>query len=688
MKLRGMAVLPTAIVAVGSIGASSALAVDIVIEDGQIAGISQTLESVGDTLTVEAGGTVSTVDGAVVMDADSQVLNNRALIEAADGDAVTINGDGSTVNNDGTIQTYGYAAYGLYSTGSFTTIANEGNIFTFGECGYGVYTTAGDFVFINNGTVATFADENSYGVYAEDADDVVITNNGLIETRGTDAYGIYVYGSHAVITNNGILRTSGEDGIGVYVYSDAADSNTLVVNTGFIETMGASKKKFAQGIYINASGSRVYNSGTVVSNHGEAIKIRGTGSALINSGTVISPRSDAILMDGADQTLELLSGSVIDGHIRFTDAATATLRFGVGLDARLTIDGMPTTIITDRQILAENGDVLTVLTPGLVHGGNTVAIEANSAVSGAVRSHMSGRRLGAAGEMVPLGYAATPAANRTAEADEGYTAWARGFGAASSPRGSSEGFSTSLGGGVFGFDKRYADGSLFGAFLGFGDGVARLASGSRVDTTTIMGGAYGSFAHGSTFVDVAAGLGATTSNSSRRMNDNMAEGGIVTAYGEYSGIFVSPSITVGMDHELGNLRLTPSMTLLYAGIHQDGYSETLSELSVGSQFTHVFSVNGELELGTLRFGAGEKGWSASGKLGVEGTFIDGRKVDASLINTSYEIAGMSASEARGYVGVDVGFTKGNYDFSLVGKAGYSSEGVASASIQGGLSYKF
>jgi len=116
MKLRGMAVLPTAIVAVGSIGASSALAVDIVIEDGQIAGITQTLESVGDTLTVEAGGTVSTVDGAVVMDADSQVLNNRGLIGAADGDAVTINGDGSTVNNDGTIQTYGYAAYGLYST--------------------------------------------------------------------------------------------------------------------------------------------------------------------------------------------------------------------------------------------------------------------------------------------------------------------------------------------------------------------------------------------------------------------------------------------------------------------------------------------------------------------------------------------------------------------------------------------
>ena len=661
MKLRGMAVLPTAIVAVGSIGASSALAVDIVIEDGQIAGITQTLESVGDTLTVEAGGTVSTVDGAVVMDADSQVLNNRGLIEAADGDAVTINGDGSTVNNDGTIQTYGYAAYGLYSTGTFTTIANEGDIFTFGECGYGVYTTAGDFVFINNGTVATFADENSYGVYAEDADDVVITNNGLIETRGTDAYGIYVYGSHAVITNNGILRTSGEDGIGVYVYDDSEDSRTMLLNYGRIEATGEG----AQAVYANAA-----------------------GMAVASSGTVISKDAEAFYMGKADQMLMLVAGSVTEGGIYFAQPDTATLYVDYGFDARLTIDGMPTTIITDRQILAENNGVLTVLTPGLVHGGNTVAIEANSAVSGAVRSHMSGRRLDGAGDMVPLGYAATPAANRTAEADEGYTAWARGFGAASSPRGSSEGFSTSLGGGVFGFDKRYADGSLVGAFLGFGDGVARLAWGSRVDTTTIMAGAYGSFSHGSTFVDVAAGLGATTSNSSRRMNDNMAEGGIVTAYGEYSGIFVSPSITVGMDHELGNLRLTPSMTLLYAGIHQDGYSETLSELSVGSQFTHVFSVNGELELGTPRFGAGEEGWSASGKLGVEGTFIDGRKVDASLINTSYEIAGMSSSEARGYVGVDVGFTKGNYDFSLVGKAGYSSEGVASASVQGGLSYKF
>jgi len=656
MKLRGIAGWPAMIVAAGSFGATVAQAVDIVIEDGQFEEVTQTLADDGDTLTVEVGGTVSASGNAVLMLGASQVLDNSGLLESP-GTTVEVQGADATVYNYGTIKTTGGSEYAIYTTGAFTSVYNEGDILTFGECGYGIYTNGNDFYFINNGVVGTYADNNSYGVYVEYADNATIINNGLIETDGSEADGIEIYGGNATVINNGTLRTTRSDAIGIYIWHGSA-TDTSITNNGTIETAGAR----AQAIYANAE-----------------------GMVVTNSGTVISQQSDAFFMGRANQTLNLETGSVVQGGIHFSNPDSATLNIGAGLEARLTIDGMPDTITTDDQLFGNDGEVLTVLLPGLERAANTTAIEANNAISGAVRSHIGGRRLGKANNVVPLGFAATPAIAGKADAEEGYAAWSRGFGAFSSPSSSSDSLSTSIGGAVFGLDKRYADSNLVGAFVGIGSGVARLSTGSRMDTTTVVGGAYGSFNYGAAFVDVTAALGATSNGSSRRVLDNQEEGGFGTSIGDSTGVFFSPSITVGMDHDLGGLRLTPSATLQYAAIHQGSYVEG-NGFTVGSQFTHVLVVNGELEVGTLRLG--QEGWSASARIGSEGTFVDGRAVNASVFNTSYELAGVSSSEARGYVGVDLGFAKGDYDFSLSAQAGYSSEGVASASVHGGISLKF
>ena len=82
------------------------------------------------------------------------------------------------------------------------------------------------------------------------------------------------------------------------------------------------------------------------------------------------------------------------------------------------------------------------------------------------------------------------------------------------------------------------------------------------------------------------------------------------------------------------------------------------------------------------------GLSASVKLGAEGTFVDGSAMGASLLGTGLTLAGSTSTEARGFAGLDVGFSRGGYEFSAKGEVGYDTARVFSTSIQGGIGLHF
>ena len=631
---------------------------------------SYILSDVGESVVIDAGETISTIGDAVWMEAADQTLTNRGAIEVIDGRIgvyVDRVGTGARVRNYGSISANGTSAYGVLSNAIGTELLNFGRITTYGECSYGVYATGNAFTLTNNGEISTKANANSHGVFVEMANHATIVNNGLIDTIGDTADGIEVYGSHASITNNGTLTTSGADAIGVYAWHDFAEhSRNVLSNTGTIRTTGTG----SQAIYANATGMTVVNSGTVASRH-----------------------ADAFYMGQADQTLMLLPGSVIEGGIRFDQAGSATLNIARGLDATLTLDGIPGTIDTNGRAYVISGNVLAVVSPEVMVAGGTAATVTSNAIGSAIRGHMDrSRQSPSGGSTAPLAYGPTtaaPAFPDFAPSDD-FSVWASAYGAVSSPKGGKAGVRTSQGGGLFGFDARVSDEMLAGLFVGFGDGTVRTDSGSTVDTRTLVGGGYGSFAFGRAFVDVNAAVGATFNKSQRSAINNVVAGGLETINGDYGGIFFSPSLTVGLDHDLGGARLTPSLSLHYAGIYQDGYTETGSNanLTVGSQTTHVFTARGEIELGTLKLDDMPGGWSAAFKVGGERTFIDGSAMDVSLLGSAVTFAGFSSREARGFVGADLGFSQGGFDFSARGEVGYDTAGALSAGIQGGIGMRF
>lgn len=624
--------------------AGGAQAMDQTIASGQTETTTQTLPGLGDTLSIESGGAVYTSGHAVAMNAGNQLLTNR-----------------------GTISTTDMSSYGVHSTALNAELVNFGGIVTYADCAYGVYAVADYFRITNHGSISTKANNSSYGVYVEHANHATIINNGMIDTAGSTANGITLWGSHASITNSGTLTTSGTGAIGIYAwYTSALNSHTVLTNSGTIRTSGAG----AQAVYANA-----------------------TGMTVINSGTIASQQDDAIYMGQADQTLTLLAGSVIEGGIRFDQAASATLNFGKGLNATLTLNGIPGTINTDGQTYGISGNVVVVVSPEAASAGGAAAAATNNAVVGTVRGHVDGRRSGlSGGGAAPLGYAPTVAGPDFPDfaPSENFGAWVSGYGAASVPGDGKAGVRTSQGGGLFGFDTRLSEDSLAGLFAGLGQGVVRLDGGSNVETTTLVGGSYGSVRFGSAFLDANASIGATFNSSARRIINNAVTGGVETANGHYNGIFVSPSVTLGFDQDLGPARLTPSISLLYAGIYQGGYSETGStgNLTLGSQVTHVLNARGEIELGTVKLDYMPGGWSGSVKIGAEGTISDGSAMSASLPGSALTLAGSTSTQARGFVGASLGFSQGGYDFSAKSEVGYSTAGSLSASVQGVIGVRF
>jgi len=733
--------------------AGTAHAADFTVSSGTTETTTQTLTDPGDTGTIEAGGAIATtgnnhgvhlqnqdqtvsnagaistdglsahgvqIDGAngtvdnsgtiltdgtnsfgVRSDGDNSTISNSGAIETTDQNSTGIGiaaADNATVINSGTI-TIGDAFSGgiVVDTGANATIINSGSIATTGSFANGIHLGAGsdNGVVTNSGSITT-GDQFSHGVYVDSSNDVTVTNSGAITTTGLQARGIDFNNSdNATAINNATINTTGDYGYAMAV----SGADATITNNSGIETTG----EYGHGVYSDGADARITNRGTVrtLGANSDGIRAEGTGAVVVNSGTVIATR-DAFAMWDTNQTVRLLAGSVVQGDIRFNDAASATLDIGPGLNTMLTLNGVPATITMNGMACGAGGacvvsgsTVAAVATEGFAASAPALA-DLTGGIAGTLESRL-GSPAASGGPRFVTAYGpedkATPFDRlTTAGLPDTGSYWADTFGGFRVNGGSSVG-NQMLGGLVIGFDRAVSGQTRAGAFAGGALSRAETdASGSTITGRSAYAGLYLRH-HAEPFViDASLTGGYTGHTSKRRMVDNMAPGGIATASADYGGWFVSPSVTFGSQQPIGATKLKPSLRLRYAGLFNEGYAESGSsaDMTVGGRASHVAEIRGQVEVALEGRQTGRGQVSASARTGVDGIFAWGDDVTANLLGTDISFApGGEDFTARGFGGFDVSLAADNGLTWRGGlELGVDTTGALSGQVRAGVSRAF
>ena len=203
-----------------------------------------------------------------------------------------------SAHNTGTITTDGAFAAGIKAIGRENVLANNhgGVIITNGEASHGIEVVDNDpsspFEAVNkvynHGNIETHGD-SSTGIFADGQRSTVINYSNII-TGGVHSYGVDVNGQYSASDNQGSIITSGERAYGMNLNM----RNGAAYNSGSIETIGVN----AYGILYAASYldplNNISNSGTIVTDGGEAHGIYALYSTYsINNTGGISTTGDA-----------------------------------------------------------------------------------------------------------------------------------------------------------------------------------------------------------------------------------------------------------------------------------------------------------------------------------------------------------------------------------------------------------
>ncbi|MHA7777690.1 autotransporter outer membrane beta-barrel domain-containing protein [Roseibium sp. M-1] len=290
---------------------SVSLAGDITIPSGTTVTTTQTLTDVGDTGTVDSGGTIDVTDedGLVLANDDQTTLNNGDIfVERTGGtdlaaigslganSTITNNGtismtgdeiigivtvdDGAVIVNTGTVQGVGDLSVGIFTQGNSSSVLNTGTIEVTGDFGSGIEVDGDNSTVVNNGNVVTNGIVSD-AIYVF-GDNVSVTNNGTLDASGVFAFGIYSEGASSTLVNNQTITTSGDSGFGIGADGD----DTSITNAGTITTTGDD----SDGINASGDDSTVTNSGTITTTGDDAhgIDADGDNAVVVNSGTIIT----------------------------------------------------------------------------------------------------------------------------------------------------------------------------------------------------------------------------------------------------------------------------------------------------------------------------------------------------------------------------------------------------------------
>jgi hypothetical protein len=523
-----------------------------------------------DTITVTDTGSVSTA---------TTVNNEPALFAVGDNNVLTNRGDVTTGS-----PTTGNDSRGLHAIGNNNVLTNSGDVSTIGDGATGLYAVGDNNVLTNSGDVSTLG-SIARGLHAlGDFNTIINTRNGVV-SMALSADGLYAgtfsTGDHNTIINQGIIIIDSVGAVAFAMY--AGGDYNILMNSGNITVTSLAGHGLTTNAYGISNFNTLTNSGTVtvsgVGGHG--LFANGASNTITNSGTVLSELGYSVNITGTDATLNLLSGSVLFGKVNIDEFSTATLNFGSGLNAAVTLSSDipssgftitapgPVTVLEDTVYVADLGDVA---------AQNRVNTIATRMIHDAVASR----------GIVP---AVTQGSSQP-------STWASVSGGLvrNSGDGNLSGYDGNVVSGSFGRDR--LDGTS--TFGGVSLTQTKTDNGVATDAISVHGGIYGQLA-GADYT-LSGGLGYL--DTERERANNMLASGLETASDSYLSAFISPAMTWH-----GVLGDNDSLRLRYTGTFYGSQSfdyEGEGDLEVESRITHQIEVRMAwarvIENSTIRYG--------------------------------------------------------------------------------------
>lgn len=621
---------------------------------------SNTIESTGE-ITASATGNFSTAAG--LMAGSENVITNAGLISAsAVGDVSSAYGlslqDAPTPGDPGNI---------IENSGTIRVRADGTEAGAFGIRGY-----IGNAL-SNSGLIdvqATGADSRVAGVslmFDDYLREDTLENTGTVRARasGSSASSIGVaVPFYGFIRNSGLIESAAvgdaAEAFGLQMIMGGSEAN----NSGTISSTAAGEGARAYGAYMASSiATSLINTGVISARAtGEAAESygvwAGSNYAITNCGTLIGGTA-AVMFQGTGNTLNLCQGSHIEGALLLGEGNALSVDLGRGVNAALHYEGSPAVSVTGGPHVVAQG-IVAVIDPTGFSAQAEMVTDLTRVISDGVDRRLAAARQGLAPGSVVLGSAIVMPTSGTMPADKGEAVfWAEGLGQSRSQGadGRDAGFDTRLGGAMLGVDGHVGRGIRAGAFLGASASTLETDTNSQsIDADSYFAGVYAGLQRGAPFLNLAATAGLSNQSSSRKMSDNLAEGGTDHATASYGGTFVSPAATLGADVSIPGAVFSPSLRARYAALFLDDYDEKGSEadLSVDARTVQVVDMRAQLALAVpMALEGGE--FALTTRLGADATFVSDSNVDVQLLGETlgFNVGGDDLAQA--FAGLDVAY---------------------------------
>ncbi len=678
-------------IGVDSTGSNATISNSGTIDAGAV-GDSRGIRSTGANVSIDNTGFIITRGNNAIAilsgGVDALIVNQNAVTTlgvGSHGIQSTSTGLRANIINLGTIRTGGQTAHGIESNGASSSIKNAGAIETGAINAHGVESTGDSSTIVNTNSIDT-AGINAHGVQSTGVSSTV-NNSGTINTVGGEAHGITVAGSSSWIVNYGALNTAGLQAHGIELTSNAAGST--IINNGVIRTFGL-EAHGAESLGFNAI---IYNNGSIIALgfDAKAISALGDNGRVFNSGYVKS-NDIAILLGGDDSILTLQPGSVIEGGIEFLgNLPSLALVVENGLSINKTLTGaLPGTINPNGAPMATRGLQVAVVDPTNLSTQDEQLADLTGGISSALENRLSGVRNGAAAAVTTSG------AVDGAQSDPGHPFWTEGFGSYRQQDASSPAVETDqwVGGFVIGADDLLRDDLRAGFFGGAAwGGVEAEFNSQETDSRSFFVGSYASLLRAGLIFDVALTAGYSEFEQERSVANNVAAGGLETATADFSGWFVSPELTVTKPAVLMGRRLEGSLSLRYAGLFLDGYTEsgTTAPLTVDDRDVHIGVARLQVAAPYETVFADGSAFRYRVKAGIEArTNFGGETIDGALLgqNISFNPGG-DDDTFGGYAGLSGEYDTGSGFVLTAGTEGLiDTVGSYQLSGRAGVSFRF
>ncbi|MEQ8658536.1 MAG: autotransporter outer membrane beta-barrel domain-containing protein [Hyphomicrobiales bacterium] len=568
------------------------------------------LERLRNDGTIEAGN-----DGILTVSANIESLINTGMIDAGRHGVYAFQGDIVSLQNSGTIRSVEHGVRTF--TGEIGRLINAGLI-QGGD--HGVYSQTGGIGFLSN-TGTIYGQTNSAVRAAQTIDH--LTNSGVIEGASN---GVSGNGGIRWLSNSGHIR--------------GLAGAAVTTSTGSIDTVINSGRMFGtvDGVYAVNDIGMLTNSGFIGSDLFGVRALNGGLNFISNSGT-IQGESFAIQEGGAgDTTLTLNAGSVLIGRVDLGGGVN-TLNIGQGLSLNSLFESDPGASLVrlgsaSSHLVAvvpvpgggtQNDVEVVAVDPSAFAGVDDALVALTASIGQTVQGRQAALRSDPALGFVN-GFAAAEETRLAAFSDLDLDRaphlnpnrfWIEAFGAYRQDDGDRVGseFDHLSGGLVAGVDVTVDALTSVGVMAGFAASTSENEIDTqKTDTTSFFAGLYASTQAMGLAWDASLTVGYTDYEQQRTTANNLVAGGLETASADFGGWFINPQLTATNSTPTG-FTATPmgfglasieqSLTLSYAGLWLDGYTETgtTNPLTLNDRDVHVASARAAITLPVERVDA-------------------------------------------------------------------------------------